>query len=254
MYIYKITNLINGKLYIGQTTKSIEKRFVRHINDALNGLDTHFAKAIRKYGKDNFKIELLDDSAKDQEELNQLENYYIHKYNTLQNGYNETDSTFRSGGNTYAGRTKEEMEITKKRLSESKKGGKNPRATKVKCKNIKTDQEIIFDSFSECAEYFQEPSHNFITRRCLGKTKCAYNGEWLFAYVDKDYPTDYTTYKNNRRSVQIIIVSPNSNEKIFFPSYTAAEKKFDFPRNSLSKAALKKGFPFTYRDYIINKI
>ena len=254
MYIYKITNLINGKVYIGQTVKSLQRRFNRHINDALHGLDTHFAKAIRKYGKDNFEIKLLDDSAQTQEELNQLENYYIHKYNTLENGYNETDSLARSGGNTYAGRTKKQMMETRKKLSESKKGGKNPRATKVKCKNIKTGQELIFDSFTECTKYFQEKSHSFVSRRCTGKTKCAYKGEWIFAYLDNNYPTDCTKYKNNHRSVQIIVIPPDSEEKIFFPSYTAAEKEFDFPRNSLSKASLKKGFPFTYRDYVINRI
>ena len=49
MEIYKITNKINGKVYIGQTIRPVEYRFNRHMNDALNNiLDTHFARAIRK--------------------------------------------------------------------------------------------------------------------------------------------------------------------------------------------------------------
>ena len=50
-YIYKITNIENNKVYIGQA-KNIKRRFARHINDAVNNkLDTHFCRAIRKYGK-----------------------------------------------------------------------------------------------------------------------------------------------------------------------------------------------------------
>ena len=62
-YIYKITNLINNKLYIGQTTKSLEWRWLKHQKDSItykHHLDTKFARAIRKYGVDNFKIELLE--------------------------------------------------------------------------------------------------------------------------------------------------------------------------------------------------
>ena len=70
MWIYKITNIQNQKVYIGQTIRPIEQRFKRHINDALNNiLDTHLARAIRKYGKDSFTIHIID-SATSQDELN----------------------------------------------------------------------------------------------------------------------------------------------------------------------------------------
>lgn len=70
MYIYKITNRINQKIYIGQSIRAIEKRFQRHINDALNNtVDTHLARAIREYGPENFTIELID-TAQSQQELN----------------------------------------------------------------------------------------------------------------------------------------------------------------------------------------
>lgn len=69
MYVYKITNKVNNKVYIGQSIRPIDERFNRHINDAVNYvLDTHFARAIRKYGKENFFIELID-TAETQEEL-----------------------------------------------------------------------------------------------------------------------------------------------------------------------------------------
>ena len=57
MWIYKITNIQNNKPYIGQTIRPIEQRFHRHLNEALNGiLDTHFARAIRKHGKEKVGI------------------------------------------------------------------------------------------------------------------------------------------------------------------------------------------------------
>ena len=56
MWIYKITNIQNQKVYIGQTIRPIQDRFNRHYNDALNNIiDTHFARAIRKYGRENFR-------------------------------------------------------------------------------------------------------------------------------------------------------------------------------------------------------
>ena len=89
MFIYKIINKINNKVYIGQSIRPIEQRFQRHINDAINNtLDTHLARAIRKYGKDNFSIELID-TATTQDELNSKEQYWIRFYNSICDGYNE---------------------------------------------------------------------------------------------------------------------------------------------------------------------
>lgn len=56
MYLYQITNLINGKLYIGQTN-NIEKRWSNH--KCCNCPDMAIAKAIKKYGVENFKFEVL---------------------------------------------------------------------------------------------------------------------------------------------------------------------------------------------------
>lgn len=126
MFIYKISNTVNDKVYIGQTIRPIEDRFNRHINDATNNiLDTHFARAIRLYGPDKFYIELLD-TANNQEELTQKERNYIQLYNSVENGYNETDAISKCGGNTYKNKTKEEMNVIKEKIRQTKLGGKNP--------------------------------------------------------------------------------------------------------------------------------
>ena len=70
---------MNQKVYIGQTSETIEKRFARHMGYQKDEHDTKFYRAIRKYGKENFKIEAID-FADTQEELDQKEIYYIKLY------------------------------------------------------------------------------------------------------------------------------------------------------------------------------
>ena len=94
MFIYKITNIVNNKVYIGQSIRPIEQRFKRHINDAVNNnLDTHFARAIRKYGQAKFVIEQID-IASSQDELNKKEQYWIKYYDSINKGYNESDAIY----------------------------------------------------------------------------------------------------------------------------------------------------------------
>lgn len=88
--IYRATNKINGKVYIGQTVRSLAERIYYHYYRADNELEitkTHFINAIRKYGKDNFEWEEID-SAENQAELNEKEQYWIEFYNSVENGYN----------------------------------------------------------------------------------------------------------------------------------------------------------------------
>lgn len=91
-YIYKITNLMNNKLYIGQTKKTIEERFRLHKLDSLRTdrycYNYPLYRAFRKYGFQNFKIELLEKCSIKQ--LNEREIYWINFYNTYKKGYNQT--------------------------------------------------------------------------------------------------------------------------------------------------------------------
>lgn len=85
-YIYKITNLINNKVYIGQTERTIELRWKQHLNN-VDKLSYSLYSAIKKYGINNFKIEELEQCPI--EELDYKEQYWIKKYNSYSNGYNE---------------------------------------------------------------------------------------------------------------------------------------------------------------------
>lgn len=187
MFVYKITNIKNNKVYIGQSIRPIEERWKRHKNDALNNiLDTHFARAIRYYGPDNFKLELLD-TATSQQELTAKEHYWIAWYNSIENGYNETNAEYKCGGNTYRNKTDEEMKIIKEKLRQSKMGSKNPHSTKVKCRNINTKEEYHFDTQKQMQDFFKESNHQFISRRCLGRIKKLYKNEWQIAYEENEY-------------------------------------------------------------------
>lgn len=93
MIIYKATNKINGKCYIGQTRHSLEHRKTIHLRCAKKGVETHFYQAIRKYGEENFEWEIIC-STNDKQRLNELETFYIQKYNSIKQGYNMVD-----GGN-----------------------------------------------------------------------------------------------------------------------------------------------------------
>lgn len=94
MLIYKITNKINNKCYIGQTIKDAETRWKEHQQHAfgkhINDQNKVLYKAIRKYGLENFTFEVLQDNITSFKELDEAEIYWINYYNSFLKGYNQT--------------------------------------------------------------------------------------------------------------------------------------------------------------------
>jgi group I intron endonuclease len=75
--VYKILNRVNGKFYIGQTTRKIDVRMKEHIRKASShGQNMPILRAINKYGADNFSISVIDE-CKSKEELDEQEKYWI---------------------------------------------------------------------------------------------------------------------------------------------------------------------------------
>ncbi len=105
MIVYKATNNVNGKMYIGQTVKTLEYRRKKHNKSVKEGNCPYFYRALLKYGKDNFKWEVIC-ICPNVDILNEQEQYYIAFYNSMNEriGYNLT-----SGGLNcvVSGRTKE---------------------------------------------------------------------------------------------------------------------------------------------------
>ena len=89
-FIYKITNTINGKSYIGQTIQNVKERFYQHCAIKCSKVVSNMAihRAIKKYGKSNFTVEVIEEI--DSANLNDRERYWIKYYNSYNNGYNST--------------------------------------------------------------------------------------------------------------------------------------------------------------------
>ena len=89
--IYIITNDLNDKVYIGYTSQTISRRFYTHCWEAQNNNNdtSYLHKAIRKYGKEHFKISLIESFNEEEKDWKELEKYYIKRYNSVvPNGYN----------------------------------------------------------------------------------------------------------------------------------------------------------------------
>jgi group I intron endonuclease len=144
--VYKITNNVNGKSYIGFTGNTIFERFEQHKKDALKIRDNRkFYNAINKYGVDAWNIELLE-SVDSAEFAKQKEIELIEKFDTYNNGYNSTKGGDGNNGmimseESNAKRSKAlkgiaknytrmhgktHSEESKKKISESHKGKKKP--------------------------------------------------------------------------------------------------------------------------------
>lgn len=130
--IYKITNKINNKIYIGKSI-NIKERWITHIRESnisneqwdsnYRGVKTPFHSAIRKYGTENFTFEVLEEC--DREQLNDKEKYWIKELNATNRniGYNVTlggDGYNRGKGENAPGCkiTKAESDLIKQKLKD----------------------------------------------------------------------------------------------------------------------------------------
>ena len=211
MVIYLITNKLNGKQYVGQTTRTLREREMEHARK--NGI---VGSAIRKYGRENFDIKQID-SADSVEMLNQKEIDWIVKLETktpygynLCNGGNNTrgfnhredtriimaekkKGMYKGKDNPFYG--KKHSEETRKRMSEAwteerkqqlaeASRERNPKLFAVRVRNVDTGE--VFNSIKEAADtYDLKPTH--ITRVCRGRRKTT--GGFRWEYVDKTIPS-----------------------------------------------------------------
>jgi group I intron endonuclease len=93
-YIYKATNLLNQKSYIG-FTENPDRRWNQHCND-YRRYNRPFYNAMKKYGPENFHFEIIYENEDRQATLVQMEPFFIELYDTYRYGYNCT----KGGANT----------------------------------------------------------------------------------------------------------------------------------------------------------
>lgn len=204
MIIYKMTNKVNGKVYIGQTTRRLDERTKEHIRHNKMIVD----KAIQKYGIENFTVEQID-LAENINELNQKEMYWIERYDCITpKGYNQCYGGDNTCGYHHKEESKQKMSIKKsqkyigegnpfynkthseesrKKMSEARKGLKHLTEEQIKrlreshhtVKVINVDTGEVFDSIKDAGlKYNIEPTH--ITRVCKGKRKTCGGYRWEY--------------------------------------------------------------------------
>lgn len=133
-FIYKTTNNVNGKMYIGKRTYDKDGKWATYLGSGIL-----LKRAVQKYGEDKFSRTILQE-CKDKNELNSSEKYWIDYYNATQNDMFYNISSGGDGGNTIAGYTPEQLRDYKERKSEIHK------ATSAKGENsggaILTEKEV----------------------------------------------------------------------------------------------------------------
>lgn len=165
--IYKITNKLNGMLYVGETS-NFQMRVRDHINCGKRGykyknrMGPDFRKGLytdmRKLGIENFEFKILENCAK--EERLKKEKYWIEKLNSYENGYN--DSLFAGVHGKCEG--VEKTTEHRKSMSENHadvSGGKNPRAISVKLININTKEEKYFPCYKDAYIFLKTSKYLF---------------------------------------------------------------------------------------------
>jgi group I intron endonuclease len=162
-YIYKITNKVNGKHYIGQTN-NLEKRWQGHLSSSENETGYLLHGAINKHGSENFEFELIE-SCED-EHANDLEKKWILHYESFGKGYNLT-----SGGDCEFKRS----DLTIQKISDSKLGHEVSEETRRKIGDanrgrVRTQEARDKMSQSRMGHEVSEETRNKIREKHLNKT------------------------------------------------------------------------------------
>lgn len=169
-YIYKITNLVNNKVYIGKTIQGIKARWYGHLKKAKTGQGHYLHSAIRKYGPQNFKIEEVC-KCYSPEELNEQEIYWISFYHSMNPklGYNLT-----SGGEI---NPMEEEQVKIKHDSI------------MKSEEVRTKISKTMKAKCSSGEMFNEEHRNKISKGC--KDNVWINKDGVYTHVKKEVVEEY---------------------------------------------------------------
>jgi len=162
--IYKATNRLNGKCYIGQTYQKFEKRKNRHLyvafNKHSNSYTCHFHNAIRKYKEDVWQWEIIKDNIPI-ERLNEEEALFVWFFNAFVLGYN---------CNTGGGNGRIVGKETRKKISEAGKGKHHTDETKRKIGEAGKGRKYTKNSKRKMSEAQQGKPKSEETKRKISET------------------------------------------------------------------------------------
>ena len=129
-YIYLVTNKVNGKVYVGKTSRSVAERWENHVKASRSKRAGYFWRAIRRHGRDAFSVDCIAQT-EHEKHANWLESLYIgvSKSYLPEIGYNSTmggDGVPLTSAARLAHREKMASKEVRQRMSAVKKGEKNP--------------------------------------------------------------------------------------------------------------------------------
>ena len=195
--IYMWRNKVNQKLYIGQA-KDFRKRTKMHKWDSFNEnkkceYNVPLHRAVRKYGIENFEVCILEYNLNEYKDMNEKEIYYIEFYDTLANkrkGYNVA-----SGGgnaNTFAGKTQEQMNEFRRKMSEVNKGKQYSSETKKKISEArKGEKNPMYGRTGENNPLYGKQLSKETKKKISEARKGKYKGEnnYMYGRTGADNPT-----------------------------------------------------------------
>jgi hypothetical protein len=190
-YIYKIKNKNDNKIYIGQTTQDLERRWKGHRKNSSNC--RYLKSAFKKYGVENFDFQLVCITFDNQ--LDDMEIKYIEQYNCLvPNGYNirlggnsgkHHEDTKRKIGETLKTKHKNGLIPSKRTLESINKQiitQRNKRNRKIIQFDLQGNRLNSFDTCKEAAEYIGV-AESSINRCCTGVTKTSKGYIWKYESI-----------------------------------------------------------------------
>lgn len=201
--IYKMVNEVNGKVYVGQTTRTLEERFRDHMKDARrkNRRIHLLQKDLLKYGKEKFEMKIIC-FCKDKDQLDDLEIYYTEKYRkkygtkvynrrTGSKGGYHCEETIKLVSGANKGKEAWNKGKTCPQLSGKKNGmygqyGKQKTSKAVICMDLNGNKIKDFISVGAAAEWLrnnenEKASFSLIAAVCRGVRKTAYGYKWEYA-------------------------------------------------------------------------
>lgn len=222
--IYKATNLVTGKSYIGRTTSTLNKRITWHYSNAKKRKhkNNKFFDALLEFGIYDWKWDVLD-TTEDKEESFDLEEFYIQKFDTVENGYNskagdrtpwlkgkkmpeEFCEKLRGEKNGMYGKTHSEeyRKWRSEHMSEIQLGKNNHTARKVYCVELDKTWDTVKDAAAELGIHKDSISHN-----CRGVNKSA--GGYHFKYVDdkEKHSNRMVSGSNNPKARKVFCIELN---------------------------------------------
>jgi group I intron endonuclease len=183
--VYKITNNLTSDIYIGYTSKSIDKRFRRHIFNSKKG-QTYLYRSMRKYGVENFEVCVLKEDGTFEDEV-----YFIEKLKPTLN------MTFGGeGGDTSSSpnfkKSMENYHMKKNREDYATNGfkGKKHKESSIKIISEKNSCSVscegkVFSSIKEAEEYYRSMGTPKSVRKRIDSSK---HTDWFRVGIKRKYP------------------------------------------------------------------